>query len=278
MAIGLLGAEGVLFFCAGEVVGRGRYLYRRRVVSLILLIAVATVLLDMPFNFVLPSLKCLNVLYRGVLWPVNRFKLFSSLTSLAPKFTSLPPIQLHNKCAKKMGFFAPLTFFEPTKIDMSLKPQTLNCANARNDSAEERRAALLQAQTLQSVCSPNGLSTVCSNTEAHLMIPADVFQCHPMPLCYSQLSRPQRISITLCNAVAPTKHLADVVALRHIIMVLRLHAQSRATTGCTDTQFYSIHHTKAVPKIPSSPLTHHTLFTTRQHESSRGVTWIASPL
>jgi hypothetical protein len=128
VAIGLLGAEGVLFFCAGEVVGRGRYLCCRRVVSLISLIAVATVLLDMPFNFVLPSLKCPNVLYRGVLWPVNRFKLFSSLASLAPKFTSLPPFQLHNKCAKKMVFFAPLTFFEPTQIDMFLKPQAPNCA------------------------------------------------------------------------------------------------------------------------------------------------------
>jgi hypothetical protein len=25
VAIGLLGAEGVLFFCAGEIIGRGRY-------------------------------------------------------------------------------------------------------------------------------------------------------------------------------------------------------------------------------------------------------------
>ncbi len=25
VAIGLLGAEGILFFCAGEIIGRGRY-------------------------------------------------------------------------------------------------------------------------------------------------------------------------------------------------------------------------------------------------------------
>ncbi len=44
-------------------------------------------------NLFCRSLKCLNVLYRGVLWPVNRLKLFSS--SVAIRFAS-PHAIMHN--------------------------------------------------------------------------------------------------------------------------------------------------------------------------------------
>jgi len=121
-------------------------------------------------------------------------------------------------------------------------------------------------------------SALSSNTEAHLIIPADIFQCHPMPLCYSKLSRPQRFSTTLCNAVAPTTHLADVVALRHIIMVLRCMRNPAQQLAAQTHNFTQSITQKQYQKYPPPPFTSHPIHHTRQHESSRGVTWIASPL
>ena len=66
VAIGLLGAEGVLFFCAGEIIGRGRYSLCDISLFVIAFVCFTFVSVSSDMRFKLFSCPSLNVLYRCV--------------------------------------------------------------------------------------------------------------------------------------------------------------------------------------------------------------------
>ena len=76
----------------------------------------------------------------------------------------------------------------------------------------------------------NGLRIVSSNIGAALVIPGDIRRRHSMPLSCSQLVPSQRCSFVLCDAVAHTKHDAEVV-LSLVVVALQLADTAQSLGG-----------------------------------------------